>query len=398
MKRWLFLMLLMPLATQANTFVGNGGGAGDVELSVTRKQIEEAFKAVQKHSGDVDGDDFCRCSYPYSNRSVCDYVKSLVEKEKKYCSEVMKKQAPEMIRMASKDNAVSYRWTNEAISVADRGEVRAVDAVTNREKREITINLNRFLELKPFERVFLLTHELMHLTTIDGKPVGDESAVGPFEGDQGGRRLLNAIGSSAAMLQGEYPSEIRKYNARLSRSKSWKPFWVDLNFGQAAWLTKSKNTFASASFNRSQITGRYALGNFVLVAAYGLESNEKKVLGAINVKEDVSIASLGLGYRIFPFGDPETFWGQSHFLIQVTADWVTGKVNLSQTIQDNYKISTFGGTASLHYYLPLFWGFWGYAGASLEMHPYDYRTPDQNINLKYDGNVFSQYLGVAYAF
>jgi hypothetical protein len=226
----------------------------------------------------------------------------------------------------------------------------------------------------------------------------DEGAVGPFDGDEGGRRLLNAMGSSAAMMQAEYPREIRKYKAKLMRSQSWKPFWIDFNAGQANVQKESKNTFASDDFTRTQLTARYALGNFVLVAAYGREHSDKKVLGAIEVNEDVDIASAGLGYRIFPFGDPETFWGQSHFLIQLTADYVRANVKLSQTIEANYKKDLWGGTASLHYYVPIFWGFWGYAGTSYEVHPYDYRTSTQNINLKYEGNILSHYLGVAYAF
>ncbi len=56
----------------------------------------------------------------------------------------MKKQAAEMIRLSTNENAISYRWTDEQIKVADRGELRAVDAVTHREKREITLNLKRF--------------------------------------------------------------------------------------------------------------------------------------------------------------------------------------------------------------------------------------------------------------
>jgi len=394
MKLWMCFFLTLPLMSFANTFVGNGGGAGDVELSVTKKQIAEAFRAIEKRKDDVEVE-FCSCSGTYQNRSVCEPLRSLNDKEREFCGEALAEQAPEILRLVNSSNAVSFRWTNESIRVADRGETRAVDAVTNREKREITINLKRFLELKQFERVFLLTHEMLHLTSLNGKPMDDEGKVGPFDGDEGGRRLLNAMGASAAVLQSKYPREINSYQSRLNRSQSWKRFWLGMNFGTANMTEKPKGTFASDEFSRSQLTAHYTLGDFILGVGYRLQRNDKKVLdGAVAVEENVNIYSVGLGYRIFPFGDPETFLGQSHFVLQVMADYVSADLKLSQSFDLKYSTKTWGGSAALNYYLPLIWSFWGYAGVSYEMHPYNY----DNVNVNYEKNVLSQYLGVSYAF
>ncbi len=394
MKHLLWLLILMPIASHANTFVGNGGGAGDVELSVTKKQVAEAFRAIEKRKDEVDVE-FCRCNDTFRNRSVCEPLRALNEKQRDYCSNALFKQAPEILRMVYNPNTVSFRWTNEEIRVSDRGETRAVDAVTNRDKREITLNLKRFLDLKQFERVFLLTHELLHLTALNGKAMQDEGDVGPFDGQEGGRRLLNAMGASAAVLQVQYPYEIKSYRARLNRSQSWKRFWLGMNFGVANMNDKPKGTFASEDFSRSQLTAHYALGDFVFAASYRLEANDKKVLGgAVKVEENVNIYSFGVGYRMFPFRDPETFWGQSHFLIQVMADYVKSDLKLSETFDLKYSAKTWGGSVAVNYYLPIFWGFWGYAGLSYEVHPYKY----ENVNVNYKSNLLSQYLGVAYAF
>lgn len=394
MKLWVCLFLTLPWVSHANTFVGNGGGAGDVELSVTKKQIAEAFRAIDKRKDDVEAD-FCSCSGNYQNRSVCEPLRSLNDKEREFCGEALSQQAQEILRMVNNPNAISFRWTNESIRVADRGETRAVDAVTHREKREITISLKRFLELKPFERVFLLTHEMLHLTSLNGKPMMDEGTVGPFQGEEGGRRLLNAMGASAAVMQSKYPREINSYQSRLNRSQSWKRFWLGVNSGTANMSEKPKGTFASDEFTRTQLTAHYALGDFVLGVGYRLQSNDKKVLdGAVTVEENVDIFSVGLGYRIFPFRDPETFWGQSHFVLQVMADYVKADLKLSQGFDLNYSTKTWGGSAALNYYLPLFWSFWGYAGVSYELHPYKY----DNVNVNYEKNVLSQYLGVSFAF
>jgi len=398
MKRLLLLIsiqiILSPPAAQASTFVGNGGGAGDVELAVTKKQIEEAFTAIKKRAGD-DEINWCRCNRVYENRSVCQPLRSLSQEQRKFCSDTLVKQAPEIIRLVTHPSAVSIRWTHDEIRVADRGETRAVDAVTHREKREMTINLKRFLQLKPFERVFLLTHELMHLTEVNGKPLNDEGAIGPFKGEEGGREFLNAMGSAIAVLPGEYPGDVKRYRAKLMRSKSWKPVWLDINVGQANFSGgKPTGTFAADDFARVQLTARYALGNWVLAGSYRSENNEERVLDTIDVDERKYIYSLGLGYRIFPFGDPETFWGQSHFLLQGLIDYVRADLKLTDGIQFKESAKAWGGSFSVNYYVPIFWGFWGYGGVAYEVHPYKYK----NVNLEYKKNLLSHYLGVAYAF
>src|SRR5262249_15704929 len=156
------LLIMWMGAANANTFVGNGGGQGDVELAVTKKQIAETFEVVKNRGDDTQ---FCRCNKAFENRSVCEPLAVLTDDERAYCYKVMASLATDMLNMVGPSSEKSFivTWTHEPIEINERGKIRAVDAVTNREKREITINLKRFLKLAPFERVFLLTHELAHL-------------------------------------------------------------------------------------------------------------------------------------------------------------------------------------------------------------------------------------------
>lgn len=393
MKKWLVCIMLSSPWGYASTFVGNGGGAGDVELATTRRQIEETFTVVKKRGEDPEIE-FCRCTGMYDSRSVCNPLKVLSEPQKKFCSQALVKQAPEILKLVQNPHAVSIRWTDQTILVNDRGYTRAVDAVTDRKKREITIHLKNFRKLQQFERVYLLTHEYLHLTEYAGKPMEDEGTVGPFVGDQGGRQLLDAMGSAAAVMQSQYPFDIKRYRARLMRSQSWKPFWFELNGGTARFQEQPKGTWASEDYSRWQGTFKYALGNFVLLASIRNEKNNKKALDTVEVEENKQISSAGLGYRIFPWSDPETFWGQSHFQLSGMVDFVQAKLRLVDQITIEDKTSTTGGSAALHFYVPVFWGFWGFVGHSYEYHPYKY----DNVNLKYKDGLFSHYLGVAYAF
>jgi hypothetical protein len=392
MKTWILALLIGPLSGHAGTFVGNGGGQGDVELAVTKKQIAETFAVVQKQGAG----EYCRCNEAFKNRSTCEPLAVLNDDERRMCSKVMAALAPDILKMVGETSPVIVRWTNEEINVLDRGQRRPVDAVTNREKQEITINLRRFLKMAWYERVFLLTHELAHLSQYNGKPLMDEGPVGSFTGEEGGRRLLNAVGSAASIMQGSHPQEIKKYAARRHRSQSWKPIWVELHGGQAKFVKEQDQVFASDKFSRAGVNARYNFGDIGVVAGFRSESNDFTALDTIHVKETKEIFSLGVAYRFFPFGDPLSFWGQTHFQAQVSVDFVRARISLKEDLVPELtdEKNTVGGSLSASYYVPLFWGFWGYAGVAYEVHPYKY----SKLNVDYKNNLTSQFIGVGYAF
>ncbi|MGE0631729.1 MAG: hypothetical protein AB7O96_04945 [Pseudobdellovibrionaceae bacterium] len=96
MKQLLILFIfIIPLSAQTSTFVGNGGGQGDVELAVTLRQLEETFRAIIDHK---DTKSFCECNPVFEGRSVCDILKSLKEDQKLYCAQTIRAQAPDLLR------------------------------------------------------------------------------------------------------------------------------------------------------------------------------------------------------------------------------------------------------------------------------------------------------------
>lgn len=387
---WITVVIFAPMV-EASTWVGNGGGAGDVELAVTEKQIEETFTSLRKRVDSGDSS-LCSCSKRFAHRAICEPLNNLSEKEAEFCAKAMITQSSDVASLVKR---VSFKWTNDPIQVSEGKEIRAVDAVTDPDQKTITLNLRRFLRMSQFDRVFLLTHELLHLTTLNGKRMEDVGPIGPFEGANGGRRLLNAMGAAAAVHQLEMPREVKKYRARLYGSKAWKRFWFELSLGKADYLGDDDQTFQSDAFRRFQIGFRYVLGNWSFGTSYRHEHNKETVLSGVNVFEKVDMYSLAAGYRLFLFGQPWGFWGQSHFLIQGSLDFVQAQTEIHDAfVGSKHKADAIGGTLSVSYYQPIFVGFWAHVGTALEYHPYSYK----NINLEYKDPIFSPFAGVAYAF
>lgn len=391
MKKWMWMMLIaiQPQA-QASTFVGNGGGAGDVELAVTLRRVKEAMTAVERHGGE--GVQFCRCNETYQSRNACAPLNSLSEPQMQFCTEALRKQAPQVKGALEKLN---IRWTHDPITVVDRGYTRAVDAVTDKTKNEMTVNLPRFLELQQVERDFLLTHETLHMTELDGKPMVDEGEIGPFNGDQGGRHLLDAMGSAAAILPASYPAEFKNAEDALKRPQAWKPWWVEFQMGKANQTNPSSDTFGSNGFSRSQLKVRRNFGNWSLILGYTNMFHSKKALGVVDVDEQLSLITAGAGYRFFFFQDPATFWGQTHLLLEGLVEAGSAKIKLTDPVTGaESKTNVRGGAVQATYYVPFVWGFWLDAGIGYQSVPYKYK----DVNLQYKNGSMTHHLGVSYAF
>ena len=109
--KWLILSLTLTLLeARASTFVGNGGGAGDVELSVTRQQVEETFIAIRKHADDED-QEYCRCNKYFEGRSVCQPLNALTDNQRKFCSKNLVGQAPAILKLLADDSPLKIGWT-----------------------------------------------------------------------------------------------------------------------------------------------------------------------------------------------------------------------------------------------------------------------------------------------
>jgi hypothetical protein len=404
MKKQILLGLALGFASlaHANSFVGNGGSEGDVELAVSKMQIREAMQVIQKK--DPTEAEFCACNRMYQGRAVCEPLRALNETQQKFCSQTLYKEAEQVAKVVKDEDSVRVVWTNSPIDVVEGSKHRAADAVANRERREITVNLPRFLAMQPAERVFLLTHEYLHFTQIDGKPVTDEGAVGPFSGEDGSRTLVNAMASATAVLQGAYPRELKSYSGKLSRSQAWKSRWFSGDIGSAGTAGGNySDNFAFNNYVRGQLAARYQFTNeWGIVGAWRNESQKKTLTYNsmdIDTKEEANIFGLGVAYRIFFNSDPLTFWGQSHLVVQGMVESVKTSYNYGDRYNSfSDSASIWGGSLAADYYLPLWWGFWGYVGVAYEYHPYKYTDPTAQLNLNYDKNILSGYMGVSYAF
>lgn len=406
MKPWTPIWFVLSLAlaasqAQANSYVGNGGSQGDVELAVTLMQIRETFTAIEKKSGSDAS--LCECNRMYKGRPICEPLSALSEEQTKFCNQTLFKIAPQIQKLAQESDKIHIRWTNDSIEVNDGGHAsRASDAVANRERREIVVNLSRFLGMDPAERVFLLSHEFMHFATLDGKPLTDKGAIGPFAGEDGSRALLNAMAAAAGVMKGAYPKEIKGYKAKRFRSQASKPFWFGLDFGATQVFGEYKDKFNFNNYQRGQFSFRYQWPRFGLMVAYRHEEQDGSVKSTIKTSEKIDSVGVGPTYRIFFSDDPLTFWGQSHILIHALVEAVHGSYKYYEDVPGYGKIGSddsttvFGGNVGVNYYIPIFFGFWVYLGGSIEYHPYRYTKAD--VNLNYDKPLYSGNIGVSYAF
>ena len=392
----LAISLAAALPVRANSYVGSGGSEGDVELLVTLMQIKESFEVISTKGRDKTS--LCECNKTFEGRGVCEPLKALNEPQIKFCHDTLNEQASQMVKLIDHREDINIRWTNSPIEVFEEGgHKRAADAVASRSPREIVINLKRFLELKQPERVLLLTHELFHLTDLNGHPLTDVGAVGPFTGEQGSRHLVDAMAAAASVSVGVFPKDIQRYRAKLSRSQAWRSNWFTLDLGGASAQSDQSSNFAVNSYTRTQLAYRYQWNHWGIMGEWRSETNDKTVLDTIKVNENLSILGAGVTYRLFPAADPLTFFGQSHFLFHALAEHIQAdyKFNDGYTGASD-STSVFGANVGATYYLPLFWGFWLDAGVAYEIHPYKYTNP--LVKLNYNQNIFSEYIGVSYAF
>ncbi len=401
MRNWILLpVLLIASAGHANSFVGNGGNKGDVELAVTLMQIQETFNVIKSQAG-AESEFLCVCNRAYERSPLCEPLKALDDGQSKYCGEALIQMAPAILQLASDRRRVHVRWTEDAIEVIENGERRAADAVANPKSGEITVNQPAFRAMRPAERVFLLTHELMHFTEWEGKALTDKGELGPFKGEDGSRGFINAAASAASVMQGAFPKQIKSYGAKLSRSQAWKGFWIGSDVGSTFMDRKPHSSYGFQNYLRLGLQARYQWTHFGLFVGYRNQHQNKKLLETIQLKENLNILSLGATYRIFFSDDPLTFGGQTHLLLKTAVEYVRSDYKLTEevlgagyTLEDTDHANVLGAMAGVDYYIPLFWGMWTYVGASYDYHPYKLNT----FNLNYYRNNFSAYGGISYAF
>lgn len=381
----------------ASTFVGNGGNAGDLELQITLGQARKSMEYIEKDKDDPELK-LCTCSPQFEGRPVCDVLKQLNKEQVNFCSRFVAMKSPDLARVLAQKDQLSVSWTHDQIEVQETGRLRGADAVTDPSKMMMTLNQRRFLEMTGSERLFLVSHELFHLTTYQGKTLSDEGDIGPFKGADGGRQFINAMAATIVMQANDY-GVFNEYAAALKRSKSYKKTYVSV-----AYHSMTTPNDASTSFDINRTSGgdfniRHQLtSEFGVVGHLSVLSGEKTILSTINAKESKNILGAGVSYRWFPFSNPLTAAGQSHFVFSGTLDLLSGTYKYDeQGVGGTAKATSTGFTVGCNYFIPFDSGVWGYAGASLSNLQYSYNL-DNQVDLKYKDNGTTFALGVTYGF
>jgi len=384
------LIFLAPTANAA-TYVGNGGNAVDIELAVTLSMIEQTLVRITK------GDAICKCAPSDRGEGLCDLLDALNKKQVKVCQNLIKSHIGELSALASSDSGVRYVWSDERLYVVTNGDGgekgrRRVDAIAQHGERKVIIDKSRFLAMRQSYRVALMTHELFHLIEIDGNHISDDDVVGPFSS---GRALLDAAGAAIAVAANDF--KVTKDFKQWERvSRGYKKFIIQADQktvrhsrDTSKELLKEDSTRVSAftfEYKPNRIGYRLGIEN--------LKHRASKVDG-IDVKEDISTTSLGIGYHWFPFDGYLSRWTQLHLSIFI--DLIAGKASYQVSdgavqIEDVSDASGSQLTAQAH--VPLIFGFWLTAGYQLRLLHYHYKV----LEVKNDSMEQVTFMGVAYAF
>jgi len=395
----LICILVLGLTSQialASSFVGNGGNVGDMELQMTLGKLQKNFESIE---GDKDAEkNVCTCSPDFQGRPVCDVLSKLNSDQVKFCAKYVLEKSGELAKILRQKDQISFSWTHEQIEVRDGGHLRSADAVTDAKSMKMTLNQKRFLEMNEQERVFLVGHELFHLTSYQGTTLTDEGEIGPFKGADGGRLFINAMAAALVIETSEY-GIFSSYAAAERLSKSYKKTYLSL--GYAALSTPNDNT-TSFDINRTaggQFGVRYQLTpSFGVVGQLSVLNGEKTIMETIKATEHKNILSGGVSYRWFPFSNPLTVMGQSHFVFSGMLDFLSGNYKYDeQGIGGSAETTSTGFTLACNYFIPFDGGFWGYASAGYSNMQYSYNL-DNQLDLKYKDNGTTFALGVAYGF
>lgn len=377
---------------RASTFVGNGGNAGDIEVQVAFKVIQDTFSHIIEKQKDPQGK-LCACYSDLEGHPICDTLKKLTEKQSQFCSDYLRAQAQGLSQTTQRISDFGFKMTRDQIEVSQKSGLRPVDAVANHKAQSLIVNQERFLDLQDYERVFLLTHELGHLHSWNGEEIEDAQSFGPFVGEEGGRLFLNAIAAATTMQALEFKI-LRKYHGYLNRSQGHKQHWVELS---AFSTGLKKEEFGIEQSRGTEFTYRYQfLGSWGGSVSLRSAQGKKEHLTSTTAEESAMIYGIALNYRLFPFSNPMSYFGQSHLVVSLGIESLSGTYKINDTYSfTESKARSIAAAASLAYYLPIKFNLWVYNKIAVQGHKYAYEVPYRSISFTPESTL---HLGVSYGF
>ena len=375
------------------TFVGNGGNVGDIELQATKNQLMETLRYIKeaKSSGSIDKS-YCECNPAFERHQVCEVLQTLTPTQKRYCHSFVNNQSGEMIRILEGDQ-INFVWTDERISVQEKSGLRFVDAVADPKNGKLTLNRDYFIKLSPQDRIFLVSHEIGHFLSVEGKGIEDEMAIGAFQESDGGRILLNSSAASITIKSFECGS-LKKYRGVLTRSQSIKTFWFGAELSGLTSSSTTKSNFDIAGYQGASATFRYQFNHHWGVLTEVFRSSGEKTFSEIKLEENRTGAGVGISYRFFPSSNTLTFLGQSHFLFSLLAR--SSKTQFSYRddfVSERLDADSLSQALNVKYYAPFLWGTWFHFGLTFDNLSFTHKK----LNITKSG--FSSFdFGGSYAF
>ncbi len=388
---FLIFMLAWP-SVQGSTFVGNGGNSKDVELQVTLLQVQKALKQVQLDGAKDTA--LCECDSNLEGHKLCEVLKALNADQKKQCKEDLVQASHQILNLLQDPKGVQIIWTLEAMQVSEKAGLRQAEGVAVLKDKKIFLNREEFLNLKDYERIFLVTHELAHLVSFNQKYIQDDEKYKSFQQDDGGRQFLNSLGASVAM-KSFATGAISDYVTSLSRSKNSRSHWFSFLFTSES-SQKDQAAFSIESYKGFHARYRFQI-NETLGIGLGLKrlSGEQTFFDTAHTKGDLKMMDAFVAYRWLPFSDPFSIWGPSHFVFTLGVQSGEASIAIDDGIVTaNDRAKFMAPQLTAEYDLPLIHGVWvqfavNYSNYSYELKDIGYQSEKDHTNYG---------IGVAYAF
>lgn len=384
-------MLILPNLTftpaaHASTFIGNGGNLLDTTLRSTISAIAAANERAR-----MAGDSLCDCK---GTSKQCSQLRELNERQIEFCADFIQEHSADMDKLLSPNSGVSFIWIENGIT--ERESKRPADALTQRQKKKILIDEERFRDLSSADRIQLITHEYFHLLKWKGRDIVDTGEMGPFSGQDGARHFLDVLGAAyviEAMRAEVIPLQSSDY------SSPFYHFRVGLSYG----TQKESDSVKARSFvsrdtgvtNLSLSYYRRASSNFGLALRYLNESATSNT-GGVTGSIEREVGYLGIEWRSMLIGgEPDSWWSLVHYTVMIGA----GGGTMKHTISDNFNSfdegsKGYGGYLEANLHAPLKFGLFANIGASLEYLPYQLKT----LEIKQKKPTKSILWGVSYGF
>lgn len=387
------VLLSFSTVTMSSTFLGNGGQSGDIELTVSLKQIRAAADVVEERS-EKKSPQLCYCPEEYSDHQLCEIINMMNVAQKKYCSDFLQSQFSELKKASTQTR---FEWVDESMINESKSGSREVEAVAQKEKKLILIDRSNFLERSPAQRTFLIAHELFHFVPHKGGPLNDEDPIGPFDQANGTRFLLNAAAASLVMLSIE-ENVYQDYTGYLKMSRPHRKHWFSVDVSDSPLKETEKTNFNIESSRNFKFSYRYLLNNDLpwFVGLQGATGTEKRDLfSQTKLTRAERYFSYGVGYRLFPFKHLnilDSSWA-SFVLIEAQLEHQSVSLNFNEIYTDYTEQAT--ATApklSMQYFYPIKSDFWMQFGVDYRDSKFYFSTIDYELKMK----GLSFFLGVTY--